>query len=194
MDQLQRVERSPLCFSSGLRASQDSFSGLNNDGAEMPTKMKTKDSLRRKRGRGKKKRGGGGGMWTTVTEEEGPGLCSPNMSGECMALTRTHTQYPPSTFIEPLHKSWQGPSVPSDLVVQTLVWPHRRFQQASDCQCAFTKVKGQIHCFLLKSLMRCFFVVVVFIERLQQTSDKPGRRGFMSCQTVGELVLKDNSS
>lgn len=73
-------------------------------------------------------------MWTTVTEEEGPGLCSPNMSGECMALTRTHTQYPPtppSTFIEPLHKSWQGPSVPSDLVVQTLVWPHRRFQQAS---------------------------------------------------------------
>lgn len=112
MDQLQRVDRSPLCFSSGLRASQDSFSGLNNDGAEMPTKMKTKDSLRRKRGRGKKKRGGGGGMWTTVTEEEGLGLCSPNMSGECMALTRTHTQYPPRHLSSRYTKAGRAPVFP----------------------------------------------------------------------------------
>lgn len=75
----------------------------------MATKMKTKDSLRRKRGRGKKKRGGGGGMWTTVTEEEGPGLCSPNMSGECMALTRTHTTVPPLDIYRAATQKLAGP-------------------------------------------------------------------------------------
>lgn len=48
-------------------------------------------------------------MWTTVTEEEGPGLCSPNMSGECMALTRTHTQYPPLDIYRAATQKLAGP-------------------------------------------------------------------------------------
>lgn len=96
-------------MSSGLRASQDSFGGLNDDGAEMPTKMKTKDGLRRKRGRRGRKRqeeveeeeevaveeeeeGAGGGGGQRSQRSAGPGLCSPNMRGECMALTHTHSQ------------------------------------------------------------------------------------------------------
>lgn len=88
--------------------------------------MKTKDSLRRgkKGGEGRKTKAGGR-RWTAVTEEGRTGpIC-------------TH-KLPPATFSELLHKSWQGPSIPSDLVIQGLNWPHWSFQQVAAEQTGFS--------------------------------------------------------
>lgn len=80
----------------------------------MPTKMKTKDSLRRKRGRRKEKDKRRRGRWTTVTEERGTRPLLSQHERRVYGLTHTHTHAHsgPLTFCELLHKSWRGPSVP----------------------------------------------------------------------------------
>lgn len=111
----------------------------------------------------KRQEEGGGGQRSQ--RSEGPGLRSPNMRGGCMALTHTHTHIvPPLTFSKLLHKSWQGPSVPSDLVVQRLVWPRRSFQQlwVEQIVCVLlSMLKGRsTGFFLLKSLLKCGFLSI----------------------------------
>lgn len=96
--------------------------------------MKTKDSLRRKKGTRRKKK-----KEEEEEEErcgqrlqrrEEPGLCSHFMMSVRHTHQHTHSSLT-TTFSELLHKSWQGPSPPSDLLLQRLVWPHWSFQQVS---------------------------------------------------------------
>lgn len=108
-------------------------------------------------------------------EEEGGGQQSQRASarltwGQCVAFTYTHTRthtVSPPTFSELLHKSWQGPRVPSDLVIQGLIWPHWSFHQVRAEQIvhvSLSVLKGRSTVSLLKLFLYCVFFLLKAIK------------------------------
>lgn len=118
----------------------------------MPTSMKTKDSLRRKKGMRRRKRGGGGGeMWTTVTEEGRTGPLLP-LHDEC--TSHTHKAPSPRHLASCCTKAGRAPVLPMTCFGRGAFGHMEAFSRSQSS--SFSKGTSKTFRWILTEMCLCF--------------------------------------